>query len=345
MNAEITNASVARAANPAVGDIAIKIAIAARAMGLVCHPRNYEILHGVFTGSNAALTAEFAALGSRPRQEDLDRLSFRYFAQAGNHLLMENIREEIATRVVEVATLIGNERAHLERFGAILNETSESLAMRTGIGREVVDRIARMVSTATDSKLEQGRQLAGTFTEKSAEIREVRARLEEFKRLADTDPLTRLKNRRIFDVALARVYEGQRPRSGAALLIADIDHFKIINDRFGHPVGDRILRDVANMLDETIPEPAIVARIGGEEFAAILEGTTSDAALELAEIIRQAMKSVTAKHARLLVGGAVTLSLGVCMADRAAGPEALYAAADQALYAAKAAGRDRCVAA
>lgn len=345
MNAAVSMATATGATKAPSGDIAAKIAIAMRAMGVVCHPRNYEILHGVFTGSNPALTAEFAALGPRPRQADLDRLSFRYFAQAGNHLLVENIREQIAARVLEVATLFGRERAHLQRFGAILDETSDSLEKRSDIGRDVLERIAEMLSTATDSKMEQGRQLAGTLADTTTEIREVRARLEEYRRLADTDPLTRLKNRRVFDAALARIYEDRRARAGAALLMADIDHFKLINDRFGHPAGDRILRDVAEMLRGVVPEPAVVARIGGEEFAAILEGTTESSALELAETIRLAMKSVAAKHARMMAGGAVTLSIGLCMADRAASAQDLHAAADRALYAAKSAGRDRCAAA
>jgi diguanylate cyclase len=336
---------VAGDAKPAIGDIAIKIAIAMRAMGLVCHPRNYEIMHAVFTGSNTALTAEFATLGSRPRQVDLDRLSFRYFAKAGNHLLVEDLREQIAAKVLEATALFGKEREHLQRYGAILKETSESLERRSGIGRDVLERIVGMVSNATDSKLEQGRQLSGAFADRTVEIREVKARLEEYKRLADTDPLTGLKNRRIFDEALAGVYEGHRPRAGAALLMADIDHFKMINDRFGHPAGDRILRDVAQVLRFAIPEPAVVARIGGEEFAAILEGITAESALKLAETIRQAMKKVVPKHARRMASGGVTLSIGLCIADRASGPQQLYAGADQALYSAKAGGRDRCAAA
>lgn len=343
MNVRVsTGAAEGAAARHAVGDIATKIAIAMRAMGVVSHPRNYEILHDVFTGANPALTAEFAALGPRPRQEELDRLSFRYFARPGNHLLVENIREQIGARILEAAALFGKERAHLERYGAMLNETSESLGQRHAISHDMLQRLARIMTTATDSKIEQGRRLAGQLGDTAAQIREARARLEEYKRLADTDPLTRLKNRRVFDAALARLYEGPRRPRDSALLLADIDHFKLINDHFGHPVGDRILRAVAGGLRDAVPEPMLVARTGGEEFAVIIEGVTETSALEMAQALRAAVGNVSLRHARALSGRPITLSVGLCMADSAAGAEDLYARADKALYRSKADGRDRC---
>ena len=154
---------------------------------------------------------------------------------------------------------------------------------------------------------------------------------------ARTDPLTGLRNRRAYDevleVEIARADRSGRPLT---LLVADIDHFKEINDRFGHPTGDAVLRKVAAELEQAERRVDTVARIGGEEFVAVLPETDSDGGYVVAERMRHAIGRAFPRD-RL----GVTISVGVaCYPDDAADAESLFKAADIALLAGKDAGRD-----
>lgn len=156
--------------------------------------------------------------------------------------------------------------------------------------------------------------------------------------LARTDGLTGLLNRRAFDNELAiEVARTQRYPRDLSLITLDIDKFKHLNDTYGHPTGDEVIRAVSRVLLANSRRVDRVARIGGEEFALILADTPSSSALRLAERLRQAMSNDNS------TGIAYTASFGVaCLQSADKDPEALLHAADRALYAAKAAGRN-CV--
>jgi len=157
---------------------------------------------------------------------------------------------------------------------------------------------------------------------------EARAREGAARLLADTDPLTGLMNRRSFLTAAIG-------REGAQLLlVADLDHFKAVNDTIGHDGGDEVLRGVARALGEALPPGTLVARIGGEEFAIVADAGAGLSARTVVEALR---------GLRLPFDLAVTASIGACTGPLAteADWKRLYRQADQALYAAKEAGRDR----
>ncbi|MFK7603081.1 diguanylate cyclase [Deinococcus sp. SM5_A1] len=155
-------------------------------------------------------------------------------------------------------------------------------------------------------------------------------------RVANTDALTGLHNRHalypLLDALLERV-EGGHP---AALLLIDIDHFKGINDRLGHNVGDEVLREVAQFLPRHLREDDIVGRWGGEEFLVALVGISADDAVAVAERLRRAVGSRNAPPARQ-----VTISVGVAPVIAGERLQACVSRADDALYAAKARGRNR----
>lgn len=167
------------------------------------------------------------------------------------------------------------------------------------------------------------------------------------RRQARRDHLTDLANRRSFDAYLAMVIERIHLREvpGCSLIFADLDHFKSINDRYGHQMGDQVLRITARVLSEQIAklrmgERSLVVRYGGEEFAILLPGVELAEALRISEAIRSAIEAtvMTFKETRLNV----TISLGVAVCpDEASSVDALVAAADKALYEAKAQGRNR----
>ena len=164
-------------------------------------------------------------------------------------------------------------------------------------------------------------------------------------RLATTDPLTGLYNRRYFEKALAfecdRAHRVGRP---LGLLIMDIDQFKRYNERFGHPAGDQVLRQVASTLSSQLRRTDIVSRLGGEEFAAILPEDSRDAVAAAAERLRHAV----VQHSAPVFEGqelpSVRVSVGgVSLPGDKASPQALIDAADRALRQAKRRGRNRSV--
>ena len=164
---------------------------------------------------------------------------------------------------------------------------------------------------------------------------------EQQKELAVRDGLTGLYNRRAFNELLAQAVAREDRQGGRfGLLILDLDHFKKLNDTYGHPAGDAALKSAAEVLKHHLRKGDLAARYGGEEFVAILPGTDEAGAQHLAERVREAIEKN-----RLVFEGAklgLTASFGLAMwpADGKE-PESLLASADRALYAAKQAGRNR----
>lgn len=323
-------------------DTATEIALSMRQMGVAALPRNYEIFYEVFNGANRELVAAFDALGARPTQEALDEISMKFFAPAGNGALVESAHDQIAARASEIMTLLGRERVSLEKFGDILDQTSDGLEGQREVPRELLQRIVGLMAKATEATLEQSRQVARSMEEKSRELERVKSKLEQYKKLAETDPLTRIWNRRAFDKKIAAIYNDAGGVMFSALILADIDNFKLFNDRHGHPVGDKILQIVAKILTVQAGAGAFVARTGGEEFGLVVEGLSEDATVGIAEQARAAIAEAEFVSGPSSRGyGPITMSLGVCMASDARDPDDLYAKADQALYASKVNGRDR----
>ncbi|WP_217578715.1 GGDEF domain-containing protein [Mesorhizobium sp. GbtcB19] len=323
-------------------DIASQVVATMRQLGVLGLPRNYEIFYEALSGSNHELSVAVVSLSNRPTQDDLDRIGRTFFPQHHGPAIVEHARDMIARELEDIAALLRNERTHIEKYGRILDETSSGLSNRSLLSQELLHKIAGAMSAATNSTLDHNRLISSTLNEKTAELESVKSKLEEYKRLADTDPLTQLWNRRAFDKEITRIYNSNRGILFNALILADIDHFKDINDRFGHPVGDRILQIIAEIFQSSVRPDMFVARTGGEEFALIVEGASEDATCEIAERIRALIEQTPFTSSQAGINyGTVTVSLGVCMASEAESPEDLYTKADRALYRSKVGGRNR----
>jgi diguanylate cyclase (GGDEF)-like protein len=171
----------------------------------------------------------------------------------------------------------------------------------------------------------------------------VSAVIGRLERAADTDYLTGLLNRRAFDVEFREQCDRAR-RSGLPLALAtfDLDHFKQVNDRFGHAEGDRVLREFAALLERELRGGDTLARIGGEEFAVVLFGVGMREAVAFAERIGRELSVVPRREGDAGEGPRLSTSAGVAeLSTRTPEPATLMLAADRALYAAKAAGRRR----
>lgn len=173
------------------------------------------------------------------------------------------------------------------------------------------------------------------------EIKHLRNQLERAHLAATLDSLTRVFNRhaftRLLEQALSESHEG------LALVILDIDHFKQFNDQYGHPLGDRVLQHVGQLMRELLPPRAFAARYGGEEFCLVLRNCTGIAeVLEFAEQLRRKIQALRVKVRRTdQVLDSITASFGCALAEQGDTLEALLTRADDALYQAKRSGRNQ----
>ncbi len=192
-------------------------------------------------------------------------------------------------------------------------------------------------------------QLRGMVQERTAQLQkresELRAANDELRRLSYTDPLTGLGNRRrLFETLELLWRDAARKQETLALLLIDLDHFKRFNDTHGHLAGDARLQQVARLVQSLLPSGASAARYGGEELCVLLPGHDDGAAARVAERLRQAIAALPADTALPQIEDiAVTASIGVaaCVPGLEQRTDVLVARADRALYAAKAAGRNR----
>jgi diguanylate cyclase (GGDEF)-like protein len=188
---------------------------------------------------------------------------------------------------------------------------------------------------------EKNEALTRADEEKARLLDRLREQAAELERQTREDALTGVANRRALDAQLAAEWE-RAVRFGRAMTVAmvDVDHFKAVNDRFSHAVGDEVLRTVARILRENTRGVDVVARYGGEEFCLILVETRSDEAARLCDRLRGLIAEYDWVSIR--PGLSLTVSIGVAgLHEGADAPDALLAAADVRLYAAKHAGRNR----
>ena len=183
-------------------------------------------------------------------------------------------------------------------------------------------------------------RMCGTHTD----ITERKLLEEELRRQAHVDYLTGVYNRRHFmeraEQELSRAHRYGKPLS---MLMLDIDHFKLINDRYGHKVGDTVLKAVADLSHATFRDVDILGRLGGEEFAVLLYDISLDEAQQRAESLCAALEHLQIAHEASTTAAVVTLSVGVaCLQPQPGGAlTQLYERADRALYVAKRAGRNQ----
>lgn len=227
-------------------------------------------------------------------------------------------------------------------------EASDVASLREQVTRRLamIDQHFHVYREREDAKLASYRERAERMRDRVEELETQATSLQDSLRreheLALTDPLTTLPNRLAYERHMAELEtEVREGRAVACLGAFDIDHFKTINDSFGHAAGDAVLRIVGHALATTLEGRAFVARYGGEEFAVVFAGFTADAALVLARELCATVEGLafhaSQKPVRVTMsGGLTTMGAG----ERAA---TAFDRADRALYAAKRAGRNTCV--
>jgi diguanylate cyclase len=249
---------------------------------------------------------------------------------------LARIANEAQRQLAAFEALIGRSQGDAQSFGDELQAVTER-----DRGREQ----AAALIALTNAMIAKTRIATEELRTRREEMQGLHGALDEARKRADTDMLTGLANRRSFERNFAmHIERAAADGTPLALAICDIDHFKSINDQFGHQTGDGVLKLVAKILTEHCSRDGSVFRIGGEEFAALFPAVDGDAALAIIDAVRVDLNS--RKIRQRGTGeylGHVTLSAGIAVASPTSVTEAqsLFADADRALYAAKEAGRNQ----
>jgi diguanylate cyclase len=248
---------------------------------------------------------------------------------------------------LEIRALIELLRNHLSAnnsYSASLSQAHQDLL--ASVTPEDIKIIIKYLLLENEKMETKTVNLEQSLKRSHSQIEEMRVTLSEAQELGLRDGLTSLCNRRYFDEALNReIGESNVPGAELSLILADIDHFKSINDRFGHLVGDEVLKLFGKLLSSNVKGRDTVARFGGEEFAIILPHTGIENAARIAEQIRSQLEGNrwVLKQTKHWIGK-ITASFGIAELGKDESAETLIARADKNLYAAKNRGRNRAVA-
>jgi len=244
--------------------------------------------------------------------------------------LNDTVRQEVAEMQAQVA-----EATDLERLKAEVRVRLDSV-----VG--ALDRHKQAEHLRQQSLEQQLDSLTERMRDMEAQAAVIEERMLEQRRLALLDTLTQLPNRQAYDERLQQEYQRwlryQRPLT---LVVCDVDHFKSINDTYGHLAGDKVLRILAKALRSRLRRTDFIARFGGEEFVILMPETGAQEALHAMDEIRIAVEQCPFHFREQPV--TITLSAGLAVFDASASPEIVFERADAALYRAKQAGRNRCM--
>jgi diguanylate cyclase len=317
-----------------------------RALGQPASPRNFEIWYHYATGYNSPLNQSInEALTKKGvlNEDDLDQIYDTYIAASRIGERIDTVGTRVLDEIKQVMATIDAAAGSATNYSKRLNLATESLAQASD-GEALRTVIEHLVQGAKEMELDN-KKLEASLASSRQEIETLQQNLEAVRVESLTDPLTTLANRKFFDNALAKgIAEAQEKNEPLALLMADIDHFKGFNDRYGHLTGDQVLRLVALSVKQNVKGRDVAARYGGEEFVVALPSTSLQSAITVADQIRRAvMTKELMKRSSGERLGRVTISIGVAVVRPSDTPQLLIERADNCLYAAKRNGRNRVI--
>jgi diguanylate cyclase len=307
------------------------------------HPVSYAVWYEYVAGINPALTAELDGLNRtkvRLNDEMVFALYRRHIAEIDDATAerISNQVQRIVHRVSDSAAQAGERASH---FGNALEQLSESLNRPRDAGAAPIE-LEEVLRDTRDMQDAIGK-LQTRLDQSLREAEQLRQEVARAREEALVDALTGLPNRKALDRAMdATLADLGSNATGPCLLMVDIDHFKRINDTYGHLFGDKVLRSIGQILKANVKGRDTAARYGGEEFAVLLPHTPLHGALGLAEALRRTIAGGRVKRldSDETIGN-ITVSIGLAAFRSGETAAQLLGRADRALYASKAQGRNR----
>jgi diguanylate cyclase len=312
---------------------------------LPADPLNYCIWYEYVSGRNQrlieAIDAFIADHGVYVANIN-DRLFDQYISGAHQKAL-SSVREDLKRLFAEIIRSIFNTSEHFRASEGHLDAINRALS--PDLTKANLEKIVRQIKLEIESLESTSSSFREQLQQANVEIELLKTKLKRYQDEVFKDPLTQIANRRKFDQALKDFIDvANAEEAPLCLIMADVDHFKRINDTHGHLVGDNVLRIVAKTIEGCIKGNDLVARIGGEEFAVLLPDTPYEGAVKLAENIRRTFGKLDMKKKNTRESlGKISLSFGVTVYREPESTDHFLERADQALYRSKNEGRDRVV--
>ena len=306
-------------------------------------PGNYDIAYQYLGGHDPALVASVDAAIERDgflRPEDAEQIA-RLAANQVSSELVGKLIDHAHQSMNLAAGLVGQSRNETNAYGSALNKGAAAL----GSGGDTAAHALELMVQLTQTMIGKTQNAELRLAEMGNQMEALQSELAEAQFVAGSDPLTGLANRRSFQARLAlAMAQATAEDTPLSVAFCDIDHFKAINDNFGHDTGDRILKMVADALAEGAGEDAFVGRFGGEEFLILFDGIMARRAAMRVDDIRDELSGrhlVSKTSGEPL--GTVTFSAGIAQLVPGEDGGEMLRRADEALYNAKSGGRNRVV--
>lgn len=310
------------------------------------NPSVYSVLYAHFTGMHPDISFKLDALAREGKELTTtvcEELFEAYLSTKREKQFIDEAVRKVQNAMAEITDMIRNSGEAHSEYNQSLIKHSGTISSATDMS-EVKQMIAGLMDD-TRQMIEENQKLQEKLQNSSHELQQMRHDMQHLKQETMTDTLTGIPNRKAFDVELKlRATEALEKGRPLSLIMIDIDHFKIFNDTYGHPVGDQVLRLVARTLADGLGPMEILSRYGGEEFAVIVPAAKLKDAEKIANKLREriAAKDIInqTKNEKL---GRLSISLGVAQLQPGEALSHLVERGDHALYRAKAAGRNTVV--
>jgi diguanylate cyclase len=306
-------------------------------------PHTYAVWYEFLIGTNPALSTEMDRLLENKVQlsdvaiEQLYENHISEFKQDLNRILREDMKQMLSNLI----NITAETKVHAEAFESNLQSYGNQLLTKPGLA--ILDELLTKMTSDTKSMRDSMTNLHSELVHSKEEVGNLQKALESARKEALIDPLTNIYNRRGYEMQVQMMFDNtDLMRKEACMLFVDIDHFKKINDTYGHVFGDKVIRIIANTLKSMVKGQDCVARIGGEEFAVLLPGTELNGARAVAENIRASVENGKIKHGKSSENmSRITVSIGIAAYINGSTLTEWMDIADKALYKSKENGRNQ----
>ena len=312
---------------------------------LPANPVNYTVWYEYVAGKNMKLKKAIDASldAAKPISAGNVEILYQKYVADGDRIVISKLLTKIALMLKDITGHVQETEGDLAGHGKNLSELADQISEAHDYN-QIKDVVDQMI-VETKELVDSGKRLQTRMKISSEDLKQLQQELEKSQQEAQTDVLTSLLNKRgfekRFELERIRAKQNEMPFS---LIMVDIDHFKKVNDSFGHLVGDSLLKSIANMLKSHLRKKDIASRYGGEEFLILLPETGIEGAKAAAQKIRDtlATKDWKLKETGETMGK-ITVSMGIALYKLNEFEEVLIKRVDDALYLAKNRGRDQIV--